>query len=611
MQFLDLPLVLVQDILELAVVDMSQRYSGYCAHDILRLRRVNSTKQIIPTPQRKDPLLTSPAFFEREITKLYARFKMQGSVQSESKVDPIPKPFLLRLMTAYVGETSDRRKTHFATKMHAVAEFLLPLLQVSHASVTRESVVRDICKALIASKYHYKIFDNKYQQEPPRKYQPGDRATARTALLVAIFHQRNDVMAWMLENGKVHANGVCRFLGWPIDMAIQHGYYKTAKMLFAAGADVKTEWRRENVEQALVTAATAGHTNVVLLVLEHLWDTRDFRAILKNVSQAAIKGGHCGIGKRLVERYWTTTDSGLETKDLMEFQASAALYGRIEIVQKYLLMKETRSPADSEKWLNSLLLAAAEGEQLAMCRLLLENGAGRRNLANELTMLWRYAARLGDMEMVRLFDAYEISKRPSELFILPIAAEYGHVNIAQYAVSQKLDRALSEAENDEDTKAMHRVKEATTRQAALCRAIVNNHEDMVRYLVTELEVPLQDIELPRPRFNLKFLSPLLLAIDIGQPRMARLLLDLGYPLPPLLSDYEVRDESGSRRACLDELRKELAMPIWNSRRYVADRGKVEESLRALPEVVASLLRYSIARQEQNKLPEEMLRSNRR
>lgn len=173
------------------------------------------------------------------------------------------------------------------------------------------------------------------------------------------------------ENGQTWQTRKART---PLAAAGRKGNVEIAKMLLAAGADMK--FYNQEKETPLIAGASSGSLEFVQLMLDNGADLHRMTNAYGNALIAAARKGHLPIVTYLVEQ-------GAKINEMNNGQGSplnaAAGNGRLEIA-KYLLNKGADIDAQNNGQ-GSALNAAARNGQLEMIKLLIQKGANL-NIAN-------------------------------------------------------------------------------------------------------------------------------------------------------------------------------------------------------------------------------------
>jgi hypothetical protein len=148
-----------------------------------------------------------------------------------------------------------------------------------------------------------------------------------------------------------------------------------------------------------------------------------------------------------------------------------------------------------------------------------------RELAEKTEVLARAVAKSGSVEVCRFLRQRNFWKPWHEIHFLPIAAEYGHLEFAKFAVENGCDNhlKLTHFKRKFDRNLWKEIRyPADIRYFALYRSIVSGHLDIVRWLICEVGVPVHNIaELEQLE-----IVPMELAVGAGNKDMIALLEEL-------------------------------------------------------------------------------------
>lgn len=471
--------------------------------------------------------MSARELFDTEITKCFARIRLHTLNQTE--FNRIPRPFILRLLHEYIG-SRNRRDSYVGIEIYAAIDILFEELQKTNKPLTREEILRDVCEAFIRSTYAYKITNIQKRSKPNRKWTAPPGQVLGTAFLVAIIMQYTEVQVAMLESGKISEHTVSSCLGPPHDMAIRLGYEGTLKMFSNAGANMSDQNLRSISPSALRLAAINGYAGVI-----------DW--VLKWVPQNIYQGEHIMVDLviEVAAQYqqWHTVELILDIESTAEMTVvlqsvlcSAAKYGKNDLILR--IIKQDIPTQNSYYGKRFPLREAAGSGHLSTCRLLIEHGAianeyDNVDANNKFDVIARYVARGGNMQILHLFRNAGFWRDANNFHLLPVAAEWGHLEMAKYAVEQGMDTPQRKSNNikvcldpgsDSDESVEIRYPDSL-RHFALFRAVVSGHVDIVRWLIRDLKID-PDVRVGMSSDDL--LTPLSLAVDAGNSEMATILV---------------------------------------------------------------------------------------
>jgi hypothetical protein len=475
--------------------------------------------------------------------------------EMEHKFAKVPNSFVHRLFFLLIGET-DRRDTVFGTTMHAVADILSEHLERSGQQKHRKDILDDICKALTVRKWnvYWNLFgyEKRYNSQPEKNHRLPEQTIASTASCVAIIVGYPNLPLPMPESNTNTPEDELSILGLPLHVAIQYGDLATVDSLCSRMTDEavsKTPWFRRLLAH-IANAIRAGRRDVVSLVLERFQGESDYwKSIYSEALDVAGQSGQVAILIDILNSKY-----GDHLADQMVAFRWVSQFGLDDWVQKFLDFGFCGFRCDFTPGGKYPLQCAAAGGHANTCRILLEHSPAHPAPQHYMNSIWRSAVRHGSMEMVELFERYDVSKTGSEHALLPIAAENGHLELAKWAVQNKFDQPPT----TKGSKLAIVEKHRELRYFSSLRAAVRAHLDIVHWLVEEIGVEVDGLEGGVAAFGL---SPLILAIDSGSEAMVKLLLNLGAsPLGQQCSATMFGLEARTARAkTLDEMRKELSL----------------------------------------------------
>jgi ankyrin repeat protein len=393
----------------------------------------------------------------------------------------------------------------------------------------RHEVLNAVCYALaIRPVQRESIVNRTWYWEP---YKPPAVDPVPTAFAVALSKRYTDVVNSMLdryplvfsytEKGIREEHKLLSVSGWdfnlPLDVAIGLGHTEQAKLLLSHGANV-------GMCQSLERAAQQGFSEMVDLILEHMPWGLDDRALHRagRMVQRAAAHQQWRIVRHILDRDSVSVTYSTMRVYLDNVLCSAARYGRNDLVTKMLDLGDRKFSKRAFP-----LSEAAAGGHLSTCKLLLERNARPepKEMVGRAEVLARSVARGGSVEVCELLRQHNFWKPWHEIHFLPIAAEYGQLEFAKYAVKHGCDRnrrprketSITVLEEDRVLKSPDDI-----RYFALLRAIVSGHQHIVRWLADEVGIDVgRDSELAHPE-----LFPVNLAIAAGNDGMLALLLQM-------------------------------------------------------------------------------------
>jgi len=499
-------------------------------------------------------------FFEREVTKVYARNCLQWGryICRVEIVDRIPRPFQIRLLQEYIG--NDNRKTtffdvgfdgNFHQNIHLALDFLTEKRQRSGRLVDRHDVLLDVCESLIRSKFHYHIMGIKVCQSSDES----TKIIQSTYFLLAIIMQWFEIQNAMVIASEDLVNKQCRYFGYPMDMAIRLGYTHTVRMLTEAGAEIyRSVVRGYFFNKSMKEAAREGHLEVIEYLLNETSPVPEWQmlTIWREVAEEAAAYGQPQISMIIVVKYGEL----LGKRSLHKVLCNAAAHGSNELVRK--LIEYDTLGMDFPR---SLPLRNACGGHLGTCKLLLEGCSDNEKCRLNNKAIWVSVARAGKVDILKFLTQHGVPIN-NKFSILPDAAEFGQLDMAKYAVSQNFHSG--------GKKPKPKYKMTYSEQSlyfSLFRAIVCQQLEIVRWLIKDMGMHPDGVKESRIGTEL---IPLALAIDSGSVKMAKLLVELGATPLPEENPGEPSTLTARlhRKTVLDQLRVQLNLGKRHSSDYI-------------------------------------------
>ncbi|KAF2011616.1 ankyrin [Aaosphaeria arxii CBS 175.79] len=493
------------------------------------------------------------AFFDNEIIRLCSKTEIKKSVPwpHPYQLELAPASFRRRLLKAHIGDR-EHIKTLFAMEIHAVVDYIMKNSEEEERSSTYQGLLDKICEVLIHNRCVGWAGDEGHRLGPKEI-----RYTTLIQLVsfnLAFYLGYRTLVVKMLEQGDA---GILRkeereYYLRAIDISLQLKDPTRTVMLLNNGPSWERPYRWFFfASNFLDIAEWAEEENLhaIFLTLHYRVARHSYR--LKEVIEVVEKFAN--------QERWETACKVLneffpwpESSHAPQLVSLACRCGYDDLLQK-IVDRPTQMDMQLYGKKGPLHEATLRGH-VSTVRLLLENQALENDPWGWQMSLWRYAARGGRLDIMRLLQEFGTRKGVDILSVLVIAADTGHLEMAKYAVEHRFDRpAKAGAGRRKRAMVTQRI-----RYFALLRAIVRNRVDIIRWLVEELKISAEgsgyDCSASRPRF------PILLAVDCGSEDAARVLLRLGSP--PLLKEDLVTVTSDSERAkrdkCLEELRCDLS-----------------------------------------------------
>ncbi|OAL51145.1 hypothetical protein IQ07DRAFT_643261 [Pyrenochaeta sp. DS3sAY3a] len=494
---LDLPLVLVQRILEDVVDDFFQRH-----------RRTGDTRRLLK-------LRTINRLFNHEIVKHLG--KQLISWDSDDRLKCMwnaPSTFTTRLLEHYVGE-HHRRGSLFSRRMHNAIDIIMDKFETLGRSDERHEIVHRLCQFLATRSTMRNDF---------AECNVSEADTQVLALVIAISAPYNDLIeAWVkapLRTQRIDINMHVYDIDRPIHIAITLGRTEVVKMLLENGAVIdNSPWSRTC--RALERAAENGHLEVCDLVLRRLPIDQDHITswTYGKVIQSAATHQQWSVVTELLDAYAYDV---LES-DIKPILCCAAKYGQDDIIRQ-IMQEGSHTTLSFIRSKRSPLRDAASGGHLSTCLLLRDYVTWGQGFFEQADQTACSVAKGGNIGIYNLIcDCNPSLWAPwHEIHFLPIAAEHGNLAFAQFAIARGSDRN-PKPDHLKPPRKQKRIKidqfQAELRDFALLRAVVSGHVDFVRWMLQDLKVDIRTAARWAKQSELDYMA---LAIDTGQADMVRL-----------------------------------------------------------------------------------------
>ncbi|XP_054773946.2 ankyrin repeat domain-containing protein 17-like isoform X1 [Lytechinus pictus] len=252
-----------------------------------------------------------------------------------------------------------------------------------------------------------------------------------------------------------------------LSLACSGGYFELAHVLLKMNANVEDRGSKGDCTP-LMEAASAGHVDIVKLLLEYGADANAQSSAGNTPLMYACNGGHEEIVKILLDQGANIEDHNENGHTpLME----AASSGHVNIA-KILLEKGAGINTHSNEFKESALTLACYKGHLEMVKFLLEAGADHEHKTDEMHTALMEASMDGHVEVARLLlDHGAQVNMPADSFESPLtlAACGGHVKLASLLIERG---ANIEEVNDEG-------------YTPLMEAAREGHEEMVALLLAQ------------------------------------------------------------------------------------------------------------------------------
>ncbi|XP_033224897.1 ankyrin repeat domain-containing protein 17-like isoform X3 [Belonocnema kinseyi] len=262
-----------------------------------------------------------------------------------------------------------------------------------------------------------------------------------------------------------------------LSLACSAGYYELAQVLLAMSANVEDRGIKGDCTP-LMEAASAGHADIVRLLIAHGADVNAQSTSGNTPLMYACAGGHEEVVRALL-------DAGANVEDhnenghtpLME----AASAGHVPVA-KILLDHGAGINTHSNEFKESALTLACYKGHLDMVRFLLEAGADQEHKTDEMHTALMEASMDGHVEVARLLlDSGAQVNMPTDSFESPLtlAACGGHVDLAMLLIERGAN--IEEVNDEGYTPLMEAAREGHEEMVALLlsqgRALINTQTE--------------------------------------------------------------------------------------------------------------------------------------
>lgn len=480
MHFMEMPLHLILDILDLVYYDLD-------VEDLLSLRRI-SRKIGFPTPFGGANGHLFEGFFESEATSFVARKRLRSlstkfgedfcryDIDRDSHEYLLAKSFQLRLVVENV-EQGILDHDHILRKfIHQVADDLYARLLKFKSPVNRRKVLQDVCKVALTHRGCWYLLNYLGSQEFDQrsyKYHGTDQDLTQCCFVIAIGCNYAELEASMLEAG-FKINFKTTLFGGPLEIAARFGNISTFTTLLGyTGIDKDgTEAR----DQALYAAATHGKFEIVKLLItpEQQLAPNSYNPKLLSATHAATRHRYFNITRLLLD---SNHESETKLRVLRGYICcAAARHGNnelvLEIIKGGINLNEMFCLEDG----GSLVSIASRAKQASTVHLLLDHGALVKTIRGRDAFV--EAAEQGNLEMIELMCQRDLHKEGRRIRIRVYraflsAVERGHLNVTRFLFSH-----LS-------TKDHKNAPPFYMGFNALSRSISHGQHGMIRWLVEE------------------------------------------------------------------------------------------------------------------------------
>ncbi|GAB0092386.1 Ankyrin repeat [Sergentomyia squamirostris] len=252
-----------------------------------------------------------------------------------------------------------------------------------------------------------------------------------------------------------------------LSLACSAGYYELAQVLLAMSAQVEDRGQKNDCTP-LMEAASAGHVDIIKLLISHGADVNAQSSTGNTPLMYACAGGHVAAVRELLAHGANVEDHNENGHTPLMEAASA---GHVEVA-KILLEHGAGINTHSNEFKESALTLACYKGHLDMVRFLLEAGADQEHKTDEMHTALMEASMDGHVEVARLLlDSGAQVNMPTDSFESPLtlAACGGHVDLAMLLIERG---ANIEEVNDEG-------------YTPLMEAAREGHEEMVALLLSQ------------------------------------------------------------------------------------------------------------------------------
>jgi len=387
-------------------------------------------------------------------------FLVEGS--EEGEVGPEPEYLLPR--TPPLSPASQNQETADPETQVARLEALLEAAGISKLAENKQLADPEVLKRLTSSVSS--ALDEAAATLTRMRTEPGP-GEGGTSLVAACTQGDISRVRRLLDEGRVSVHETTEEGESLLSLACSAGYYELAQVLLAMRANVEDRGMKGDCTP-LMEAASAGHTDIVRLLIAHGADVNAQSSTGNTPLMYACAGGHEEVVRVLLE-----AGANVEVHNenghtpLME-AASAGHCGVAKILLEFGAGINTHSNEFKE---SALTLACYKGH-LEMVRFLLEAGADQEHKTDEMHTALMEASMDGHVEVARLLlDSGAQVNMPADSFESPLtlAACGGHVELAMLLLERG---ANIEEVNDEG-------------YTPLMEASREGHEEMVALLLSQ------------------------------------------------------------------------------------------------------------------------------
>ena len=478
--------------------------------------------------------------FDREITKYWARNGLCEQVIFEGRCLHPPRGFIARLLRDHIG-LADRNTCEESSLVHAAVDLLADHFVTSAGeSKPREQLLDDACDAMVQTNVYRRFITRGCCKKPPagERFQHHRCTVLRAAMRIAMLKSYETILpaltaqtSFISPNPDVDCAIEDCHQNWIFIDAIRSGHAGIARICW--GKDSVNLNKLPRLRRALPAAIKAGHDHVLDVVTTEANKDAATASIIMDITAECQQW-------EIVKTLLNSFGASLGNTTLMSTLCWASRHGNDDVILeliKHDVRPRTETRPECKRW---PIREAVLGGHLDTVQLLLDNGATGDYIESHVEVLARYVAISGNFSVFELLRGYHFWKPTCEYTFLPLAAEYGHVEFAKYALSQETMARKMKVDNAGVPASIQ------LRYFSLFRAVVRGHCDVVRLLVQDADVDpseqadwIYDVFKATARhaidIDVPSVLPIVLAVDAGNVAMVRFLVDeLG--VEPLTDD---------------------------------------------------------------------------
>ncbi|XP_043657224.1 ankyrin repeat and KH domain-containing protein mask isoform X5 [Drosophila teissieri] len=380
---------------------------------------------------------------EEEIDVLQDNDADDEEIDDEDEEEDAPE------VSSFLLDANNKRSSNISALLEAAANEKAPVLR--HATHAIDETKQALTKMRCANS-------------------PRDKNGFSRSLVAACTDNDVNTVKRLLCKGNVNLNDAAASTDDGeslLSMACSAGYYELAQVLLAMSA-AQVEDKGQKDSTPLMEAASAGHLDIVKLLLNHNADVNAHCATGNTPLMFACAGGQVDVVKVLL-KHGANVEEQNENGHTPLMEAASA--GHVEVA-KVLLEHGAGINTHSNEFKESALTLACYKGHLDMVRFLLQAGADQEHKTDEMHTALMEASMDGHVEVARLLlDSGAQVNMPTDSFESPLtlAACGGHVELATLLIERG---ANIEEVNDEG-------------YTPLMEAAREGHEEMVALLLSK------------------------------------------------------------------------------------------------------------------------------